>query len=127
VAWFPDGRRILLAGSEAGRGVRLWVQDVPDGTPKPVSPEGLRIASSSRPISADGRQAVAIDQSGRLFLHPLNGVEESKLIEGLDVGDTPIRWSADGQSFYVFRIGELPAIVYRFHLADRRKERVIEL
>ena len=27
--WFPDGRRVLLSGNEAGRGSRLFVADIP--------------------------------------------------------------------------------------------------
>jgi hypothetical protein len=39
----------------------------------------------------------------------------------------PIGWHADGRSLYIFQDGELPAIVYRLHLADGRKERVAAL
>jgi eukaryotic-like serine/threonine-protein kinase len=123
VTWFPDGRRVLLAGNEAGRRVRLWVQDIWEGKPTPVSAEGLRIAFSSRPISPDGNLVAAVDESERVGLHGVDGREDFRPLEGLEAGDVPIRWSADGRSFYVFRKGEQPAIVYRFHLADRRKER----
>jgi hypothetical protein len=127
ITWFPDGRRLLLAGSEAGRGVRLWTLDLPDGMPKPVSQEGLRIASFGRPISPDGMRVAALDANGRLWLHPLNGADGSQPIDGLEAGNLPIGWNADGQSVYVFQDGELPAVVYRFHFADRRKERVTVL
>jgi len=127
VTWFPDGRRLLLAGSEAGRGVKLWTLDLPDGMPKPASREGLRIPFFGRPISPDGRQVAALDAGGRIWIHPLNGTEGSRPIEGLDAGNLPIGWDADGRSLYVFRDGELPAVVYRFHLADHTKERVAML
>ena len=122
VTWFPDGRRLLLAASEAGRGVRLWTLDISEGVPKPISREGLRIAPFGRPISPDGTQVAALDGAGRIWIHPLNGTEGSGPIEGLDARNLPIGWNADGRSIYVFRDGELPAVVYRLHLADRRKE-----
>ena len=39
--FFPDGRRILLIGSEPGHGLRLWVVDSDNAAPHPVSPEGV--------------------------------------------------------------------------------------
>src|SRR5664279_3972996 len=38
--WFPDGKRFVFAGNEAGRGVHLFVQDISGGTPKSITPEG---------------------------------------------------------------------------------------
>jgi Tol biopolymer transport system component/predicted Ser/Thr protein kinase len=40
--WFPDSQRLLFAGSEPDRGLRLYVQDVDGGTPRPIGPEGIR-------------------------------------------------------------------------------------
>jgi eukaryotic-like serine/threonine-protein kinase len=127
VAWFPDGRRLLLSGSEAGRGLRLWTQAVRDGIPVPVSPEGVRVPAGSQPISPDGTHAAALDSSERVWVHALQAGEEPRLVEGLEPGDVPIRWSGDGQSLYTFRYGELPATVYRFHLTQKRKERIATL
>jgi Tol biopolymer transport system component len=128
VTWFPDARRVLVAGNEADRGIRLWVQDVADGgTPTPVTKEGLRIAFPSQPISPDGSKVATLDQDERVWLHSLTGDQDTRLVDGLEAGDIPIRWHADGQSFYVFRYGELPAIVYRFHLKERRKDQVAAL
>ena len=126
ITWFPDGRRLLLAGSEKGHGVKLWTLDLPDGTPKPVSQEGFKIPSFGRPISPDGTRVAAIDTSGRLWLQPLNG-EHGSPIDGLAAGSLPIGWHADGRSLYIFHDGELPAVVSRFHLADGRMERVAVL
>jgi hypothetical protein len=70
---------------------------------------------------------VALDVSGRLWLHSLTDADASQPIEGLEAGHLPIGWNADGQSVYVFQDGELPAVVFRFHIADRRKERVAVL
>jgi Tol biopolymer transport system component len=126
-AWFPDGRRLLIAASEAARPMRLWTQEVPDGTPQPVSAEGFRIASYSRPVSPDGTRATAIDPHGRIWIHPLTGAGEPELVGGLQPGDLPIGWDADGRSVYVFREGEMPAVVYRVYPADGRKERIAVL
>ena len=127
VTWFPDGRRLLVAGSETGRGVRLWSVDVQDGTRKSVSEEGFRIASFGRPVSPDGTRVAALDGRDRLWLNSTDGTAVSRPVDGLEPGYLPIGWHSDGGSIYVFRDGELPATVCRFHLADGRKERVAEL
>jgi dipeptidyl aminopeptidase/acylaminoacyl peptidase len=41
VSWHPDGKRILIAGAEKGRGERLYVRDLEGGKLRPVTPEGL--------------------------------------------------------------------------------------
>jgi dipeptidyl aminopeptidase/acylaminoacyl peptidase len=127
ITWFPDGRRLLLAGSESGRRGRLWTLNLPDGGPKPASPEGFRIASFGRPISPDGTQVAAFDGSGRLWLLSLTEGQGSHPVDELEASTLPIGWSSDGRSLYVFKDGNLPATVYRFDFADRRKEQVAVL
>jgi hypothetical protein len=39
-AWLPDGERAIVSRAEKGREGRLYVQRVPDGDPRPISPEG---------------------------------------------------------------------------------------
>jgi hypothetical protein len=46
---------------------------------------------------------------------------EPKLISGLLEGETPVAWSADGLSLYIYRGGELPAKVYRLEIATGRR------
>ena len=126
VTWFPDGQSVLFAGSEQGRDVRLYVQDVRGGKPAPISAEGVRIVENGNPMTSDGEHVAAVDQTGRVLLHPTEA-GEGRPIPGLDPGDLPIRWSPDGGSLFVFRRGDLPARVYRLRIADGRKELVTEL
>jgi Tol biopolymer transport system component len=127
VTWFPDGRRILIAGNEANAPVRLWIQDISSGPPKPVGPPGLRVLPFSRPVSPDGTRAIAMDLERRVWLQPLNVDSARQAVEGLGSADVPIRWNADGQSFYVYGQSELPSALYRFHVSDGRKEQVAVL
>ncbi len=126
-SWFPDGRRLLIAASEAGRPMRLWTQDVSNGPPRPVSAEGFGLASYSRPVSPDGTRASVIDSRGRIWIQPLTSAGQPQLVDSLEPGDRPIRWDADGRSFYVFRDAELPAIIYRVNAENGQKERVAVL
>jgi len=122
LAWFPDGRRILIAGSEAGAPVRLWTQDVATGPPIPIAMEGLWIAPYSQAISPDGKSVLALDPSGQSWLVPLIDGGQPQAITGVNKGDVPIRWAADGRSFYLFAEGGLPTVIYRFDLDKGRRE-----
>ena len=51
--WFPDGKRILFAGFEEGKGQRMYVQDLSGGAPRPITPEG--VAERANTLTA-GRQ-----------------------------------------------------------------------
>jgi len=110
VRWFPDGKRILFAGNEPGRGVRLYVQDLTDGKPEAITPEG--VATLAYPPSPDGRVVAAIGPDQRGYLYPVKG-GEPRLSPGLAASDTPIAWDADGRALFAYHRGELPAQVDR--------------
>ncbi len=126
VAWFPDGQRLLFAGEEPGRGVKLYVQELGQGRPRPISRGGFRIAYGSRPIAADGRRIAALDPDGRIVLYPVDD-GDPEAVPGLDPGDIPLRWGADGRSLYVLHRGGLPARIWRVDLARASRVLAAEL
>ena len=56
--WFPDGKRILFAADEPGKGVRFYVYDMGSGKSEPISPEGVN--GTSFAISPDSQQIAGI-------------------------------------------------------------------
>jgi eukaryotic-like serine/threonine-protein kinase len=117
--FFPDNRRILFSGDEPGKGVRLYVQDINGGSPKPISGEG--VSASLYAISPDGQQAVVVGPDQKPALLPIDG-GDLRPIPGLDAGDAPIGYTADGRSLFVYHLGEVPAHVYKFDLSTGRKQ-----
>lgn len=117
--FFSTGTRVVFTGSESDRATRVYVQDIPNGRPLPISPEGFRV-SSSEAVSPDGRFVVAIGGQQRLFLCPASGGVPQPLAGALP-GEIASRWDADGRSIFVFREAELPAKVYRLWLDGRRE------
>src|ERR1700683_251850 len=100
--FFPDTRHILLLGSIAGgRGLRLWVQDLDGGAPRPFSPEGVRTRRRGA-ISPDGKRVAAIDPEGQLVTYDVASGSPSP-VPGTQAGDEPIQWTADGKSLLVGR------------------------
>jgi eukaryotic-like serine/threonine-protein kinase len=107
-AWFPDGRRILISGSEPGRGLRLSVYDIANGQLRAITPEGVSVLN--KPISPDGKWIVATGPDHRISLYPAEPGKPHPL-PGIASEEVPVRWSADGRSIYVLR-REMPARVY---------------
>ena len=103
--WFRDGRRILISGTEPGRGSRLFVQELPDGKPRAITPEGVHFIFDA--ASPDGKSAVAIGPDRRVAIYPTEP-GEPRPVPGLEADDVPLRWTADGSSIFVYKPSALP-------------------
>jgi len=117
--WLPDGRRIILSGSEPDRGSRIWVQGLDEAKPKPVSPEGYRMFAKC--LTSDGRHVVSSGPDQRFYLYPVAGGEPTP-IPGLVKGDVPSQWTQDGRSLFVRRRGDIPQRITKLDVATGRKE-----
>lgn len=58
------------------------------------------------------------DRNG--YLYPVQG-GEPRAIAGLEPGELPITFSADGHSLYIYQPGELPARVYNLDLQSGKR------
>ena len=117
---FPDGRRILEFGSAAGRrGLQLWVQDLEKGVPKAISPEGVDTRLSGV-ISPDEKRVVAVDPQGKLVIYPVEG-GAPEVIPGVQGGDRPLRWTADGKTLLVAAV-ESPNVIFDLDLATGKRK-----
>jgi eukaryotic-like serine/threonine-protein kinase len=113
--WFPDGKRILVAGIEPNHGLRLYVQDIDSDKFDAVSPEG--IDGSAYALSPDGSTVAAVGPDAKAYLFPIPA-GDPRPIKGLLPGEVPVAWTADGRSLYIYKGGELPAKVYRLEIAS---------
>jgi Tol biopolymer transport system component len=119
--WFPDGKRILVAGSEPGHSTRFYVRDLEGGKLQPLTPEKVEVSTAEDILSPDGKW-VAVSEAGQnARLYPVDG-GEPRPISGIAEGDVPIQWTSDGRSLYVRRWDEIPARVFRLDLGTGRRE-----
>ena len=118
VTWFPDGRRLLITGSEPGHGPRLYVRDVGNGQPRAITPEG--VTSFRNSVSPDGKWIAATGPDGKLALYPVEP-GPPRPIPGITAEDQSVRWSADGTSLYVLRFGETSAKIYQLDVATGQR------
>ncbi|MEO8432082.1 MAG: protein kinase [Acidobacteriota bacterium] len=98
--WFPDGRRILFSGNEPGHGSRLFVQDIPDGKPRPITPDGVTVRFDV--VSPDGKSVVATGTDQKIDIYPIEPGEPHP-VPGLEPADVTLRWTPDGNSIFVYR------------------------
>ena len=117
--WFPNGEQLLILGSESGHGIRLYVQELAGGKPRPFTPEGVRTTWNT--ISPDGKFVAALGPDQKISIYGVEGGQPHP-VPGVVVGDVPFRWSADGTSLFVSVPSELPTKVYRLNIATGKKE-----
>jgi eukaryotic-like serine/threonine-protein kinase len=116
--WLPDGKSLVFAGNEPGKGVRLYVYDVASGKSQPISPEGVN--GTSFVVSPDSQLVAGIGPDEKGYLYPIAG-GEARVIPGLNTGEQPITFSSDSHSLYVYQPGELPARVDRLDLQTGKR------
>ena len=120
-SWLPDGSGVLLAGSLAGGGTRLFFHGLKSGAPKPVAPEGTRFTYDSNALSPDGAWIATVSAEGELYRYPIGG-GDGEPIPGGEVGDVAIQWDAGGKHIYVYKPGGLPTQILKLNLSSGRRE-----
>jgi hypothetical protein len=83
--WLPDGRQLLIVGTEPGKRLRAYVTDVNGATPRPISPEGISFTRRSLKLDpASGRRELLKE------IHPSDPGS---------VGPTKVIITPDGRSY----------------------------
>ena len=94
--WLRDSKRIVFTGHSGDNTPRGYIQEIPKGMPRAITPPGVVLA---------GRAAARDDDSilGRVGdiwkLFPIGGGDGQPL-RALMPGDIPLQWSQDGRHLY---------------------------
>jgi eukaryotic-like serine/threonine-protein kinase len=113
----PDGRRIAFNAREKDGGPGDYILDLASGKPRKFVSERI---TGGAAISADGKSFAALGPAGEPKIYSFDG-GDPRPIPGLDPGDVPIQWSADGATLYLTRDGQIPKPVYRYSFATGKK------
>ncbi|MGH9704908.1 MAG: protein kinase domain-containing protein [Candidatus Acidiferrales bacterium] len=116
--WMPDGKSFVFTGTQAGQGVRLYIQDMNGGSPRAISPEG--VDSNFFDISPDGKWVASEGTGQQVYLYPTSG-GEGRPVPGSLPDDRVSRWGPDGRFLFVYRYGTLPANVYELDIATGKR------
>jgi eukaryotic-like serine/threonine-protein kinase len=115
-AFFPDGKRVLLCGSEAAKPIRCYVQEIAGGQPRAVTPPGVAHGL----VSPDGDSLVAQDADGTYSIYSIAS-GSAKPLPGIAADEDVSGWSADGRSLFVYRDTDVPARVERFNISTGKR------
>jgi Tol biopolymer transport system component len=119
VRWFPDGKRLMAGGIEAGHARRDYLIDPSNGDSKAITPEGV----AGVQISPDGRSTAVLGPDGKWGIWAFEG-NSIQLIPGLDSHYSVIGWSPDGKSVYARanRDQRITAKVYQVNTVTGKME-----
>jgi Tol biopolymer transport system component len=122
--FLPDGRAVVFVGAEPGRPNRTWLQELADGLPRPVTPEGI----GGLRTSPDGRWVAVRTPDSYLALVPLEG-GELRLLAKLDfLREGVSQWSADGRTLFIAHAGtRLDVSAIDVQSSERRPWRTFEV
>lgn len=110
---FPDGKRVAIVGHEPDYGIRVYFQNLADGKMKPLSLEGVGLASAG--ITPDGKYVTGISPDLKPVLCALER-GQCTAIQGVDIS---IQWSNDGRTRFVARSGEIPCRIFDVQTGKR--------
>ena len=116
LGWFPDSKRIVFTGNEAGHPVRTWMYDLDTDKATPLSAEGTRGSQ----VSPDGHWFVVADPH-QVSLAPTGSGATRNLMK-LQNGEAVVRWSADGRYLFLRQPEGETIKISRLEIATGRKE-----
>ena len=119
--WLPDSKSILFAGSEKGHDIRLYVQGLDGGKPRPITPEGVTVGLPGFTVTSDGKSVAAIGPDHKCAMYPVAG-GSPRPVEGVAEGEFPLRFSPDNRSLYLWKRGDVPARVSKIDVETGRRE-----
>jgi hypothetical protein len=124
--WHPDGKQIVIFGTDGEGRMALFMQDVAGGPPR----LSQRLAGwSGRTFCHPGRHIpVKLKEDGPWLLYPIDG-GESRPLPYVRPEEEPIVFSDEGESVFVKASprGKFPVHVVRVDLRTGRREPWLEL
>jgi eukaryotic-like serine/threonine-protein kinase len=115
--WFPDGKKIIFAGYDAGRGPQCFVQSVDGGKPRAITPEGMLQC-----VVSPDNSVVAITEDNRALVYASEASKKPEKEFALQSGEFPIGWTADGKYLYLTESGQRPMSIERMELATLKRQ-----
>jgi hypothetical protein len=88
---------VIFAGDEGSGRTKVYVQEIPDGLPRAITPEGV-LPPVKAAVRGDGAILARVGSEWRLY-----SVEarDPQPVPALTAQDIPLQWSADNRFLYV--------------------------
>lgn len=113
--FFADSKRLLFEGHEPGHASRIYIANLDGSQPRPITSEGYSLGPYAHTISPDGKRIATVTADGIALVSVDGG--EPKPVPGSQAGETPIRWTRDGNGLFIGRRGETSCSVSRLDVS----------
>jgi serine/threonine protein kinase len=116
VAWFPDGKHLVLTGAAEGQPLRTYEMDLQGGKPQALGPPdfiGVTVAKDEKRIAGRNAsaEAVVFDRE----------TQKLQVIPGIEPGEALSQWTEDGQGLLVYSPTPWEARIYRVEAATGKR------
>ena len=116
VAWFPDGKYLLLTGGVQGQPLRTYEMDLEGGKPQPLGPADFTGAA----VAPDGKRIVGRNASAEVVVFDRE-TQKLQVVPGIEPQESVAHWTLDGQGFFVYSATPWEARIYRVEAATGKR------
>ena len=99
-AWLRDSKRIVFTGDPGDGKPRGYIQEIPAGLPRAITPVGVSLAAKAA-VRDDNLILGRVGATWVLF--PIHG-GDGQPVPAVTSGDVPVQWSHDGRYVYVYAV-----------------------
>ncbi len=116
MAWFPDGKHLLLTGAMEGQPLRTYEMDLEGGKPQALGPAdftGVAVAQDGKRVAGRNAtmEAVVFDRE----------TQKVQVIPGVEPREEFHKWTKDGQALLVSSATPWEARMYRVEVATGKR------
>jgi hypothetical protein len=116
VAWFPDGKHLLLQGAAEGQTLRTYEMDLEGGKPQAVGPADF----TGVVVAKDGKRIAGRNGAGEAAVFDRE-TQKLEVIPGVEPREVLAKWTEDGQALLVYSATPLEARIYRVEVATGKR------
>jgi serine/threonine protein kinase/Tol biopolymer transport system component len=116
VAWFPDGKHLVLTGATEGQPLRTYEMDLQGGKPQALGPSDFVGVT----VAKDGKRIAGRNASGEPVVFDRE-TQRLQVIPGIEPGDALAQWTEDGLALLVYSPTPWIAPIYRVEASTGKR------
>jgi len=116
VAWFPDGKHLLLTGAAEGQPLRTYEMDLEGGKPQPLGPPDFTGVA----VAGDGKRIAGRNASAEAVVFDRE-TQKLQVIPDVEPMETLAKWTEDGQALLVYSTTPWEGRIYRVKAATGKR------
>jgi dipeptidyl aminopeptidase/acylaminoacyl peptidase len=116
VAWFPDGKHLLLSGAAEGQPLRTYEMDLEGEKPQPLGPPDFTGVA----VAGDGKRIAGRNASAEAVVFDRE-TQKLQVIPDVEPMETLAKWTEDGQALLVYSTTPWEGRIYRVEAATGKR------